>query len=229
MSELDHFARRLASVSARAARRLTEHKSRAGVTPAVLAGRQARYHELAARWLRVVVQPRFEVLATALPHGTLAGPSRESGDQVSLELPYTPRFPAQVRLECRLSHDAELERALVLLASDFRPRFCRVDGPSEFSQSPARADDDALAAWLEDGLARFLETYLRLEFVDRTQRSVLATDPVCGVRFAKPSAAAELELGGESFWFVTTAARDRFTRQPGKYAVWGARRSRRGS
>lgn len=229
MSQLEPFVRRLASVSARAARRLTEHKSRAGVTPGVLASRQARHHELAARWLRGVVQPRFEALAAALPHATLTGPAREVGDLVSLELPYTPRFPAQVRLECRLSHDAELERIVVVLASDFRPRFCRLDGPSELSQSPARADDEALAVWLEDGLARFLETYLRLEFVDRTQRAVLVTDPVCGVRFAKLSAAAELELGGEAFWFVTTAARDRFARQPGKYAVWGGKRPRRGS
>ncbi len=221
MESLAAFQRRLTTLSTRAERRLAEHGQRRGISPAQLNERHARFHALAAELTRGVVLPRVERLASHIAGARVTAPSRESGDQVLLEIPWTPSAPITARCQVRLAHDAVIEHLLLLVDREFTPTFLRAERSTELRVSLRRVPRARLVDWFEQRLAEFYESYLRVSFVERTQAPVLATDPVCGVRFSKASAAAELEYGGQSFWFVSLAARDRFLREPAHYVYLG--------
>ena len=42
-------------------------------------------------------------------------------------------------------------------------------------------------------------------------------DPVCGMEISRESAAAEVEHGGETYYFCADVCKDRFLQDPGAY------------
>ena len=63
-----------------------------------------------------------------------------------------------------------------------------------------------------------METYLRLEQAEPYQRENQVTDPVCGMRIAKHTAAAREEYEGRTFYFCVEECREKFLEEPSRYA-----------
>lgn len=219
MAELDDLSTRLDAQVTRAARRLEQHAVQATAGSAALAARYRRFHEAAARIVRSIMLPRLERAARLFEHARLLEPDRSSGTFCRCRLPITPRFPAYATLELGLAHDGQVENALVCYDLDIQPLFMRYDRGERINFSLDKLDDKRIAPWVDEKLAQFVETYLRLEFVDRHQGDTLATDPVCRVRFSKVSAVGESAYGGHVFYFVSAETLEQFHQDPGRY-VW---------
>ncbi len=217
MTELDPFLRRVGAQFQHAEKRLDDARAEFQKNCQQIEDRHRRYHELTARLVRAIIYPRMERLRGFLPHAELAGPSRELGAHCQLHLPHTPRFPATVELDVGFAHDAQVEQVTCLYALDILPVFMQFDRSNQLSFPLDAVDESRLSTWVEDQLVQFVETYLRIEFVDQYQRENLTTDPVCGTRFSKLAATAELEYQGRTYYFVSLETRAAFLSQPSRY------------
>ena len=73
-----------------------------------------------------------------------------------------------------------------------------------------------------DAIDRFLRVEVRphvkrLEQADEYQRENFVTDPVCGMRINRNSAASQAQLSGATYYFCIDECRRRFEESPEKY------------
>ena len=70
-----------------------------------------------------------------------------------------------------------------------------------------------MGRWIDDRIVSFVRTYLALHENEHYLKDHMVEDPVAGVRFPKFAAAATLESGGKTFYFISDETRSEFQRR----------------
>lgn len=164
-----------------------------------------------------IVRPRLLKLAGYFDNAEIAEPSQAGDERCICNFRHTERFPASTKLELTAQVDGDSNVILLKYQLQILPIFFEFEHEDQLALPANAVDEAGTAAWVETKLLKFLDTYLRLQEIDPYQQENLVTDPVCGMRFNKLSAAAEMQLGGRVFYFCVRECRDKFAADPHRY------------
>lgn len=181
-------------------------------------GRQDRLKlfQAACEKLKEVWTPRLEALKRAF------------GDQVSL----TPRVEAG-RREATFSFNSDLARITLSFSAatdpdvrtlalayslEILPMLMSYPDKSRLEQPLDRVDPAAVGAWIDDRVVDFVKTYLSLQENEFYLKPHMVEDPVAHVRFPEYAAAATLERGGKTLYFIANQTRQEFEAKEARQA-----------
>ncbi|MBN8624920.1 MAG: YHS domain-containing protein [Planctomycetes bacterium] len=180
-----------------------------------LTTRRQQFQREADRVLVDIVRPRLETLAGFFAN---AGPARKCEvNHCTWWFGYTERFPASVKIELSIEHDAPCENLLLAYELSILPSFSKYERFDRLALPLGAFDDATIAGWLEQCLLRFVRIYTALARTDRDQVTSLATDPVCGMRIDRDHAAASAKHAGHDYFFCSAGCRDDFVAEPERY------------
>jgi YHS domain-containing protein len=179
-----------------------------------LGRRQRHYLAAADRLAEEVVRPRLEKLARRFENAELLSPDVTGRHQCVCSFRRTSRYPATAKLELGVSRNGEIDQLLVLYSPSILPAFFEFAGRDQLALPLEQVDEGRVAGWVEEKILRFLDAYLRLETLGQYQAENFVTDPVCGVRFNRLSAAAQVEYRGETHYFCASQCQQQFTAAP---------------
>ncbi|MCA9124956.1 MAG: YHS domain-containing protein [Planctomycetales bacterium] len=177
--------------------------------------RRGRFEEIAVRLNDTLVQPRLETLASYFSNASLT--ENESVGRCACWFGYCERFPVSTRVTFAVEHDTRFEKVAVCYDATMMPVFIKFNEHDRLTLNLDEVEDDRVTDWVEERLSEFLDAYLRIdrggeEFLDEA-----ATDPVCGMRISRSSAAASDAYRGHPYYFCSTRCQEQFSRAPTTY------------
>jgi YHS domain-containing protein len=164
------------------------------------------FRELRERHEEFIVFAKKLIAEAGFPLKTLAGHFENAEVERSEDLrgfhakctfKHTPRFPASVELKFDLTHDDEVRKIIVTKNVEILPVFMEYERSDQF--------------------VSFVETYLKIQFVDQYQSVNLVTDPVAKVRFSRSFSKGEAEFKGHKYYFISEETRREFESDPKSY------------
>jgi YHS domain-containing protein len=164
-----------------------------------------------------LIRPRMARLATYFDNAEALPPSQTGEESCVCSFRHTERFPATAKLTLTAHPDAENARICVTYRLEILPIFFEFDHEDQLELSADAVDVQAANSWVERKILQFLDTYLKLQELDPYQQENLVTDPVCGMRINRTSAAAQMEHGGRTFYFCVGECRDKFAAEPSQF------------
>lgn len=173
----------------------------------------SRAHELAES----VVRPRIVRLAVYFDNAELLPASGTGDDRCVCSFRHTERFPATTKLEFAIRPDAENSHICLTYRLEILPIFFEFERDDQLVLSADAVDVQAANSWVERKLLQFVDTYLRLQEIDPYQQENLVTDPVCGMRINKTSAAGQAQYHGQTYYFCVDECRRSFIGDPQQY------------
>jgi YHS domain-containing protein len=218
MGDLEELDRRVRETLAAAAERRQLVQDHLRQRMSELEQRHQRFVGIAEHLLREVVRPRFEHVLGYFENAEPRDPVPEEHPySCSCRLRHCDRFPATGELSLVLSHDQRIENLLVIYHLEILPIFFQFVGQDQVVFPLDDVDETKVAAWIDDRLIAFVETYLHLELGEQYQAGNLVTDPVCGMRINKHYATSPVEDRGRLFYFCTEGCRAKFLEAPHHY------------
>jgi YHS domain-containing protein len=157
----------------------------------------------AADLLRDEIAPRMRNLTGDFPNAGVSAIDSQGTCEAKCAFRHSPRFPAMAPLTVGCAHDDQIEQFLCYYDLEILPVYSEFQ-KHEQTVSPLESQDGAaLLKWIDDKIVPFLETDLRLEFVDHHQRENRVIDPVGQRRWNLSTAAAKSPHNGKSYFFRT--------------------------
>ena len=178
--------------------------------------RHRRYTALADRLMQDVIRPRVEKLQSFFDNARMPE-ARNNRHTCCCQFEPTPRFPATASLEIGVTRDGEVRTLVLQYQLDILPVFFPVDGQDHLTMFLEHVDEEKAAAWVDEKLLRFVDTYLRLETSGHYQETNIVTDPVCGMRLNKAFAPAQMKYLDHIYYFCVPECRARFAENPERY------------
>jgi hypothetical protein len=133
----------------------------------------------------------------------------------SVTLDVKTELAGVVRVKFQLTHDADVRDLLLDYTLDIVPVYFRFN-PHARLETPLEAyDEAAVSRWLDDRIIEFANAYLEMHATKQYQERVMVADPVAGVSFPKHFAAATLDHGGATHYFITEETRREFATRHG--------------
>ena len=168
--------------------------------------------------MKAVIQSRVGKLLDCL---TDAPPPQVEQTRHTLicRFPHSPRFPATATIEFGVTRDGDARNVAVEYDLHILPAFVPVNARAHLVMPHDAVDEAKVAAWVEEQILCFVDAYLKTETVQEYQDENLVTDPVCGMRINKLSAASEAEYRGVKHFFCTEQCRRQFEEDPDRYNV----------
>lgn len=179
--------------------------------------RHEHYTTIADRVLDAIIRPRMQKIATYFKHAIIRDDEEARNDRCVLHLGPTVRFPTRVKFEFTISRDAQCETLMVLSNLEILPVFFPFEGRARLTLPLGRVNEDTVAAWVEERLVCYVNTYLRVEAADQYDMKKLVIDPVCGMRINQLYAAAQSEFDGQTYYFCLEDCLQKFVRDPRQY------------
>jgi YHS domain-containing protein len=179
--------------------------------------RHQHFTALADGLMAQVIRPRMRKVAEHFDNAKFPEADQPRSHHCVCCLERTERFPATVRLELAVSHDGDYETAQVLYHLEILPVFFAFKGKDQLAITRNTVNEAQVAAWVDDRLVDFLDTYLRLETMEPYQNDNLAIDLVCGMRVNKALAPARMEYQDRTYYFCVDECRQKFAANPGRY------------
>lgn len=176
--------------------------------------RRQRFDELADSLNDTVIQPRLETVASYFPNAT---PTNEPVGRCACWFGYSERFPASTKVAFAVEHDVRFEKLAVCYEASMMPVFIKLNEHDRLSLMLGDVSEDLVADWVEDRLSEFLDDYLRIDRGGEGFEDEAATDPVCGMRISRSSAAASDAYLGHPYYFCSTTCQERFSLEPKSY------------
>ncbi len=193
-----------------------------------------RLHEFDALGRHVmvgVVRPRMEKLVEYFPGAMISKP----GDpyQSTCWFGSTEHLPTMAILQIGIDHDERLEKLDLSYDLKVVPAFLpyerhdklafdlvpgRVDAVWRTAGSGERIDEQAVSAWVEDCLLRFVRTYLRLQACGSPQHGDATIDPICGMKIGRADAKSVREYKGHRYYFCSEECGRLFAAEPERFA-----------
>lgn len=175
----------------------------------------------AERAQQEVIRPRVEVIARHFPNARVEELSTPAGLHVRCVFARSDQYPASVTLTAGILHDRDRAVASAFYRVEIVPLL------GEFQQGAhhdvaidalARGEADAgIAAFLDDALLGFVQSYLHLEVDPRYQGGATTRDPVCGMSIAAADASASADHTHHRYYFCSMSCRDKFVANPVDY------------
>lgn len=205
----EHVAARIA-----AARRPSARAGEPAQYMAQFEPKYRRFEQLANRLLAEVIQPRMEAVARFFP-GSRVRPA-EQEHRCTVWFGYSERVPATGKVEITVDGDSQLDHVVLQCELRIIPSFVKYDSHEKLSLPVDEVDEPRLAAWVEERLMAFLDTYLQLDRGDEDSTDVVATDPVCGMQ-VNVAGALQADHRGHTYYFCSGECRQRFLEAPTRY------------
>ncbi len=179
--------------------------------------RSHQFNEAASRVMRDIIRPRMEILTSQFDNATLTDSDEQQNLRCVCVFGRTARYPAETRLDIGIGHDGEIENLLLSYNLQILPVFIRFDRHDEMACPLDEVDDNRFAAWVENKIEQFVDTYLSLEHSPQYQRENLVTDPVCGMTINKTVATSQAKHQGKAHYFCTEDCHRAFVEHPERY------------
>jgi YHS domain-containing protein len=218
MASLEELERRIKEKLAASEQRRQAQQEQLRQGMGQLEVRLQRYTALADRLIREVIRPRLERLAGCFDNARVEQASRHG---YVCRFKHTPRFPATATLELGISRDAEAWNIEVRHDLKILPVFFPFDSEDHLVLPLDGGNEEKVAAWVEERVVGFVDTYLRLETLEPYQDENLVTDPVCGMRLNKAHAPTQMEYRGVKYYFCVDGCRQKFAAGPERYVPAG--------
>ncbi len=179
--------------------------------------RYALYEQFADEMMTDIVDPRMEKLVSYFDNAKLQERNDAGRRYCIARFDHSARFPASVKLTLSIAHDTEIENLLLVYDLGILPIFFKYEAHSQASFPLNELNREQVLQWVDGKILLFVDTYLRLEQTEQYQQNNLVTDPVCGMRFRKGIASAEVKYDKHSFYFCSPGCHEAFVDEPGKY------------
>jgi hypothetical protein len=124
--------------------------------------RSRRFGKIADRVVQMVIRPRVARLVAHFENAELLPVDAVTRYHCVCRFRHTGQFPASTKLDVAVSHDARFEHLLVLYELEIFPIPFPFEGRSELAFQIGAVDEDLAAAWVEERIVSFVDTYLRL-------------------------------------------------------------------
>ena len=122
---------------------------------------------------------------------------------------------ARIRLRLSATTDHDVRNLILSYDLEILPALMQFDS-HEQGQWPIDAiDREAIGDWVDDRIVSFVKTYLSLHENEYYLKEHMVRDPVAGVRFPKYAAAATVDVGGKTYYFIGDETRREFEAQQG--------------
>jgi YHS domain-containing protein len=155
-----------------------------------------------------VWKPRLEALIQRFGDKAKVTPRLESTSRaVSVEF---QSELAKIRLRLSAATDKDVHNLILLYDLEILPTLMQFDSHSQAEWPLDAIDRKAIGDWVDDRIVSFVKTYLSLHENEYYLREHMVQDPVAGVRFPKFAAAATLDWGGKTYYFIGDDTRREF-------------------
>jgi hypothetical protein len=145
--------------------------------------RSRRFARIADHLVQTIICPRVARLASFFENAELSGAAGVNRYHCVCQFRHTEQFPASTKLTLGVSHDARFEHLRVLYELEMLPLAFHVDGQSELSFPLGAVDEAGVAAWVEERIIAFVDTYLRLGNNAGSRLEVSLCDPAAALAF----------------------------------------------
>lgn len=215
MSEIQSLEHRIREKLEAAGARRKTHADHTRQRMEELDRRTARFNEIAGPLVTKVIRPRVEALASHFENATMDETQRH---HCQCLFKHSDWFPATTKLDIFVTADGHIESLIIGYRLEILPVFFQFDGHDQRGLPLDRIDEAQVAEWVDEKIAAFVDTYLRLEDADAYQQENMVRDPVCGMAVNKNWAAATAEYSGRTYHFCIDECRRRFEENPERYA-----------
>ncbi len=179
--------------------------------------RQTNFEATADTLVQTIVRPRMEKLTEFFENAQLLPAINGSHNHCVCSFQHTADYPASVKLDIGVGHDESIENLLLMYHLEIRPIFFRFEGDHQAALSLTQFDTRQVTEWVDERIAEFVDTYLRLGRTEQYQKETLVTDPVCKMRFRKQLETVEATYQGKVYHFCTDHCREKFVADPSRY------------
>lgn len=164
----------------------------------------------AKRRIETVVLPMLQELLQHFDNGKVEVQLNDDYFGCVCEFAHTPRFPATVRFGIALLPGNETSYTS---RSDLNilPVLMEYNRNNE-ALFPFEGDDEAIAAWVEERILEFVDTYLRLETHPLYQKDNTVIDIVCGMHIPFTAATSSVVRDGRTFYFCSEHCKESFNK-----------------
>jgi YHS domain-containing protein len=170
------------------------------------------------RMMGAIVIPRMERLSRCFDNSRLEPTDAARPRRAGCVFDHTAAFPASTHLEFRVSADEAVTQGALVYSLEILPVLFQYDKGDEIAFPVEKPDEEAIAAWADDKLLGFVDTYFRLSETDVYQQDNLVVDPVCGKRLNKLVAGGQEVVHGQIYYFCMDQCRQKFLEDTSRYA-----------
>jgi YHS domain-containing protein len=158
--------------------------------------------------LQAIWQPRLEAFARRFGekikvHPLVSRDRRSALFEVQSEL-------ARIELRFSVFTDIEVRKVVFDYNLEILPILMKFDSHSQVEFPLEAVDKEKLAQWIDDRIVSFVNTYLSLHENSYYLKGHMVEDPVAKVQFPKYAAAATIERGGKTYYFISTETSQQF-------------------
>ncbi len=210
----DSLRRRVAELVADAKRRRAESARDFAANAADAMRRRAEFGPWATELLRSVILPRLRLVESLVPDSRC--PDTIEGAGLTLTFNVSRRIPATVTLHIILDLDDDGKVHVRCLPS-ILPILMEIRPQDELALPLQSLTDASIADFVETGLVRFVDDWLRLQRDPAYRRDNQVPDPVCGMRVDRWNPVGSEEHDGTRWFFCSRACRDRFVADPASF------------
>jgi len=160
-----------------------------------------------------VWNPRLEALVQRFGDRVKVSPRLESSSRAAT-LDFESEL-ARIRMRLSATTDQEVRNLVLSYDLEILPALMQFDGHQQGLWPIDGLDRQAIGDWVDDRIVSFVKTYLSLHENEYYLKEHMVRDPVAGVRFPKYAAAATVEVGGKTYYFIGDETRREFEANPG--------------
>jgi YHS domain-containing protein len=186
-----------------------------------LGRRHQQFTAVANHLMQEIICPRMQKLAEHFDNAQLAEGGQPQNHHCVCCLQHTDRFPATARLELAVSHDADYQTVQVLYHLEILPVFFSFKANDQMAFPRGAVNEEQVAAWVDDRLVEFVDSYLQLETTYQYQSDNTVIDPVCGMYVNKVEAPARFEYRNRMYYFCLDECLQKFAAAPERYLTQG--------
>jgi YHS domain-containing protein len=212
MSTLEEFRSKLKSLVAAAGNARRWQSSDAEAYMAALRARGQQFDESAKSLIASVIKPRLEVVTERFASARTM--TDEQACRCWCWLGSSDRFPVTAKVEFVIEHDELVERMFVRYEACLMPLFVKFQPHDKLTIRLSEIKPEPIAAWVEERILEFLETYLQHDRGQDDLEEDLFTDPVCGMRLVRSDVKAQTDYRGHPYFFCSLECRERFESKP---------------
>ena len=123
---------------------------------------------------------------------------------------------ARIRLRLSATTDQDIRNLVLNYDLEILPALMQFDSHAQGQWPIDAIDREAIGDWVDDRLISFVKTYLSLHENQYYLKEHTVLDPVAGVRFPKYAAAATMDVGGKTYYFIGEETRREFESKQGE-------------
>ena len=155
-----------------------------------------------------VWKPRLEALVQRFGDKAKVTPRLESTSR-TVNMHFQSEL-AKIRLRFSAAIDQDVRHLILIYDLEILPTLMQIDSHAQAEWPLGAIDRKAIGEWIDDRIVSFVKTYLSLHENEYYLKEHMVNDPVAGVRFPKFAAAAKLDGGGKTYYFIGDDTRREF-------------------